>query len=649
MRADSRLIRLLTVLLVLIVAPAYCMPDNPVELLNKMRKLYPNEKAVYLSFNREVSIDIINDSIKVSSKYFYDMLHLNEQSNIFANDKIFTNHFTKAVDIDAKTLAPDKRRYKVVPVVNFSEKSEISDGIFYDDSKSISFVYPSVSPGARTSLNYKLKNSDPRFLNAFYFGSYLPIINSSLKIQVDKKIKLDFKLLNCDSINLEYQHDAHGKYNTYTWKANDLSSFELERNAPNLSYYAPHIIYFIKEANINEQSVPVLSEVGDLFNMYSEYIADLNEEVAPEIKLFVDSLTQDAPTEPEKVKRIFYWVQDNIKYIAFEQGMRGLIPHDGSLVYKKRYGDCKDMASIIHHMLKAAGIKSYLTWIGSRDIPYRYSQLPTPNVDNHMITTYEHEGKYIFLDATSRFTRYGFPSSMIQGKEALLATGKDTHQVVTVPVMDKEVNFISDSVYVTIKGNALTGTGKLALDGYNKIYTTYSLSGLDRNSEKDAITRLVAKGSNKFFVDSYQVDHINDKDQPLSINYTYRLEDYYRSVGDEIFINLNLDKKFANNFLDLRSRKLPIENEFKYSSGHTMVFEIPKDYIVEYLPTNMEFKSGLFGYSISYNIQDNSIVQVKNIYMDYLLLDKEHFKTWNSFIDSLNNAYRETIILKKEG
>jgi hypothetical protein len=67
------------------------------------------------------------------------------------------------------------------------------------------------------------------------------------------------------------------------------------------------------------------------------------------------------------------------------------------------------------------------------------------------------------------------------------------------------------------------------------------------------------------------------------------------------------------------------------------------------LPTNMEFKSGLFGYSISYNIQDNSIVQVKNIYMDYLLLDKEHFKTWNSFIDSLNNAYRETIILKKEG
>jgi hypothetical protein len=633
----------------IVVAPAFCIPDNPIDLLNKMRKRYPNEKAIYLTFNREVSIDIVNDSIKVSSKYFYDMLHLNEQSNIFASDKIFTNHFTKAVDIDAKTLAPDKKRYRVVPVSNFSEKSEISEGIFYDDSKSISFVYPSVTPGARTSLNYMLKYSDPRFLSAFYFGSFLPVINSSLKIKVDKKVQLDFKLMNCDSINLEYEHDGNGNYNTYIWNATDLSGFNHERNAPNISYYAPHIIYFVKEAKINEESVPVLSEVGDLFNMYRTYIAGLNEDVAPEIQLLVDSLTEDAETEPEKVKRIYNWVQDNIRYIAFEQGMRGLIPHDGSLVFKKRYGDCKDMSSIIHHMLKAAGINSYLTWIGSRDIPYRYTQIPTPHVDNHMITTYNMDGEYIFLDATSKFTPFGFPTSMIQGKEALLATGKDTHKVVTVPIISKEANLSSDSIYVTISGNVLSGQGKLVLDGYYKVFTAHGLSGLDKISEKEAITRLVTKGNNKFFVDNYQISPLTEKDTPLAIGYNYRLEDYSRTIGDEIIINLNLDRRFANNFVDLKTRNLPIENEFKYTLINNTVFEMPENYKLEYLPSDQGFSGDLFGYTITYNIQGNTIIQEKNIYLDYLILEKEHFKTWNNFVDSLNNAYREAIILKKDG
>ena len=55
------------------------------------------------------------------------------------------------------------------------------------------------------------------------------------------------------------------------------------------------------------------------------------------------------------------------------------------------------MASLIVTMLKVAGVKSYRTWIGTRDLPYKYSQVPTPLVDNHMIATYiAADGQYYF-------------------------------------------------------------------------------------------------------------------------------------------------------------------------------------------------------------------------------------------------------------
>src|SRR5581483_12039727 len=101
-----------------------------------------------------------------------------------------------------------------------------------------------------------------------------------------------------------------------------------------------------------------------------------------------DSLVANQPTELAKVKSIYYWVINNIKYVAFEDGMQGYIPRQADSICMKRYGDCKDMASIITAMLSVAKIPSYLTWIGTRDIPYSYDDVPLPMADNHMIATY---------------------------------------------------------------------------------------------------------------------------------------------------------------------------------------------------------------------------------------------------------------------
>ena len=54
-----------------------------------------------------------------------------------------------------------------------------------------------------------------------------------------------------------------------------------------------------------------------------------------QLKSKVTELTAKAKTDEEKIKNIYYWVQDNIRYIAFEDGIAGFKPDDSQNVFKK--------------------------------------------------------------------------------------------------------------------------------------------------------------------------------------------------------------------------------------------------------------------------------------------------------------------------
>ena len=97
---------------------------------------------------------------------------------------------------------------------------------------------------------------------------------------------------------------------------------------------------------------------------------------------FTLNLIENTIDKDDKARLIFNWVQDNIKYVAFEDGMGGFIPRPAASVCHKRYGDCKDMASIITDMLRYAGIKGNITWVGSDELPYDYTEIADGHIFN---------------------------------------------------------------------------------------------------------------------------------------------------------------------------------------------------------------------------------------------------------------------------
>lgn len=633
----------------LLVAVAHAQAPNS-QLVTAMKKQFPGEKAVYLELRQDLTVEIRNDSVQVVAKHHADMLHLDEQSGMYANDRVFSSHFNRLQKLEARTLVPNGEKFKAVKVSEFKDKFETQAGVFFDDTRSTSFSFPAITPGARTVTDYTVRHVDARFVLPFFVGSYVPVRHAELTITAPKGVRIGYKTFHADQTPIAYTKEERGSQVVYRWTANGLPSPPRDDDAPGGSYYLPHVVFFLEEVTVGGQPRKLLAGVPELYTMYADFVRRIERHDSPALQHRVDSLVAGAKTEEEKVRRIYYWVQDNVRYIAFEQGLRGFIPHDAGLVYARRYGDCKDMANLTNDMLHRAGIKNaYLTWVGTRDLPYKYAELATPGVDNHMIATYEPTpGRYVFLDATSKHTPYGMPSAMIQGKEGLLGLDGQHSRVVDIPAMDKSRSGTDDASVLTLAGTTLHGTGTLSLTGYTKVNQSYGLDGLDRTDEPKYVKALLERGNNKFFVDHYRIANLDTRDQPLRISYDYRLQDYVQQIDDEVYINLSLERPFATDRIDSTTRQLPRYNEFAHTSHTRTELVVPAGYEVSYLPPTDEAQGEALGFKVRYEQQGDRIIQDREVYVNYLLLQPQQFSRWNAVVKKLSNAYREVVILKKK-
>lgn len=620
------------------------------DLYEKVKMKYPDDPVVFLERSEIVSIIPDNDSLDIITEAYEDILHLKEKANAYSVGRVYGSHFNQVKDIKAKTLIWERNRFKTMDVSDFKKNNDRDAGVFYDDSYYYSFNYPAVGIGNRTQLRHRSIIKDSRFLPGFLFPAYAPQVKASYTIKTTADVELFYIVKNDPDDRISFRKFTKNGFDFYEWTSANVPARKTEESAPSVRYYEPHVICYVKSFASRGKHYTVLSDINDLYQWYYGFVGNLNKQHSVPLKETVEKIRSTCKTEIEVVEAVFYWVQDNIQYIAFEDGMRGLIPHEGEYVFTKRYGDCKDMANLLVAMLNEAGIKGYHTWIGTRDLPYKYSELPTPLVDNHMIATYiGNDGRYFFMDATGDYTPFGTPSSMIQGKEALVGLGPDRFEVKTIPAVSRLMNITRDSVSVSIDldHSQLNGKGKTTLEGYAKIFGAYKLNRAEVDDVKRSVTSLTGKGSNKFFLDSYEISNNGDRVRPTSIDYTFRIGDYYQKTGNELYVNLNLNKDFFDASINTSTRLAPKESEFRYEHWQICELIIPEGYTVDYLPEASVSNGPLLGFESRYERRPGSVILTRKLYCDFLMLMPDQFESWNKSVQELSDSYKESIILKK--
>lgn len=618
-------------------------------IFSKLKSEYPNESVVQLSKKVKYKIFIDKDGqVKAEVRNYNKYIYLKNISAFDSDRSTYSSDWMQFVDFEANSYVLSDGKYKRIPVKTYKEVKEIDGDVFYDDSKRLVFSYPSVSEGSIVELNTVHRIEEPRLLNSVFMNGYIAINEFEFTVEADKDVELIFKKKNFDEGEISYTESQERKTNLYTWAGKNLKQLKTERYDPDIRYFAPHIIPMVKGYRHKDKEVMVLNHEKELYSWYYDFIKDIDKDIeTTELQSVVDSVTANCTTELEKVEKLYYWVQNNIKYIAFEYGMGGFIPRRPDEVCKKRYGDCKDKTSILHSLLKLAGIKSYFTWIGTRDIPYTYNDVPTPITDNHMILTYINGEDYYFLDATSQYHYFGLPSSFIQGKEALIGKGKDDFEVKQVPPVRSADNYIGEEIELTLDGTRIKGTGYNKLTGYPKLDMQMSAIGRKDEKLKNTIQYFLEKGSNKFILKDFKLpEDLKNFDKEMKVDYTFELDDYAKSVAGKTYINLNLYRDWLR-YKPEKDRTVPIYLRYASVYDHVFKLKIPEGYTVDYVPENASFEADNLKLDITYEVKDGYINYSQFVDADVLMIEPKDFETWSKFIRAMELAYKQTVVIKK--
>ena len=631
--------------LILITISQFCFAQSA----ENIAAAYPNHEAVFLQYNQELTLSIKDGEVVSESTNEREMMVLSKQNaTAYARYKIYQSSFNTLQSVNGYSKIPDGKGYKKLKIGEQTTTGSLGRNVFYDDTKETTFDFQGITTNAVQYVQYKMFNKDAHLLTPFYLNSSIPVISSTYTVIVPNEITIKYIVKNDANSIFKFTEEKKKKETIYKWVITNYKADKQYDDAPDNSFYEPHVIVYVSSYMKDGISKPFLNTLEELYKWNYAFTKKINLLPEENLRKIVDSLTKDKKDDEQKARVIYKWVQKNIKYIAFESGLEGFTPRQAADVCFKRYGDCKDMSSIITTMLKMASIKAYYTWIGTRDIAYKYTEVPLPIVSNHMISTANINNKWIFLDGTNPHALFGTPPAFIQDKEALIALSDNEYKVLTVPIAAPLQSGMIDSTFISFTNDGIKGNEKVTYFGYLGEDHYNSLLYKNEDETKIFVKSRMGKASNKFIMGKYNVDNSKIDDNKLYIAADFEIPGVGKKIGKEYYINLNLEKLFENETIDIEKRKVPVSEDYTYTFKQYHILEIPAGYKVTYTPKDFIFENNLVALKIKYEIKNNTITAYQEVQKKKLLIYPDQFAEWNKAASEVAIQYKEQVVLESK-
>jgi hypothetical protein len=200
---------------------------------------------------------------------------------------------------------------------------------------------------------------------------------------------VNFKLFNT-SVQPEIT-DLSKKLREWSWEMEETAPIEFEEDTP--SWHRP--FSWVEFSQYKTWS-DVIGKMQPLWNLQSS-LDDVKDE---ELLSLVQSWMNASSNPAERAFCALRFVQDEVRYLGFEEGIDGLKPHDPLDVFKSRYGDCKDKTFLLHALLKWMGIESTPVLVNVDLGKILPDFIPLAFAFDHVILRIDIGRKQYFVDST---------------------------------------------------------------------------------------------------------------------------------------------------------------------------------------------------------------------------------------------------------
>ncbi len=354
-----------------------------------------------------------------------------------------------------------------------------------------------------------------------------------------------------------------------TIRVTDRPGIPDEPSAPPASSLALEVV-----VNYDPQGASAIKSWDDAGRIYHP-ISVPAEKPDTGISAQVDTLISGKTDPLSKMDALYNYVSREVRYVAIEIGVGGYQPHPPPDVFKNKYGDCKDKATLLMTMLDRIGLHGYPALVGTRGDVEADPKVPTLATFDHFIvalpipaslrpavehfSAYDAEAQILWIDPTSEFDPLGQLPEMDQGVFSLISF-PDHGELRRIPEPSPVENRIEYNAHVRLQPD---GTGSADVEvkywGSNNSDRHAYYRGRSQESMRKVFENRVAQYVNQGTFRQASIAGVDDSREQITEKYSFSGDFSSASSGGSWFFQPLFLSGIAVPEYGPRPRQLPLD------------------------------------------------------------------------------------------
>ncbi|HEY1906630.1 MAG TPA: DUF3857 domain-containing protein [Myxococcaceae bacterium] len=511
-------------------------------------------------------------------------------------------------------------------------------GMYYDaQAKMLSF--PGLAPGDVLELQYRVEDTASDNLLSDYWGdlAYVQGVTPKLRweyvvdMPAGRTLYWNEKTLGA-GVNARREPASSGRV-LYRFDAKHVSRVTPEPGMPGWSEVA---------ATLHVSTYKTWEDVGRY------YWALIRDQLAPDdsIRRAADDALKGVDRKDTRavVRALYEYVVKNTRYVALEFGIHGYKPYRVDRVLARRFGDCKDKASLLHALLEVAGVDSRIVLLRMRQLGAIPSEPASLAVFNHAIVYVP--GLDWYLDGTAEF--HGATELPISDRRAsVLVVEPDGKSRFTVTPEARPEDNVTD-VQLDL---ALRPGGAAEVKGESRVRGTAAPEY--RRSYQSAATRRTTfeQGWAQTFpglsVDKVSISDPNRLDQDVALDYELSIPRYAEVGGDTLrFLPFGSRRGYVETYAGLAERRGDLVLDGPSVSRFTFRYRLPPGWSVDGLPPDVTTDNGFGKLKLAYTLEQDVLVCRGELVFTRDRISASEYPAFRAFVAQVDQAFSRKVLVR---
>lgn len=518
-----------------------------------------------------------------------------------------------------------------------------------EDNGSGTLVFPDLKVGDVVHVSYQLyENESGRFYKDFNlsctFNSIYPVVEAIFGLITPENVTYN-KVFSNGTIPSTTKK-MKGKLATI-WKTVNTSGVPQQEN------YSPAY-----NDIVNTITVGTIKSWGEIANWYADLVKKQLKNEAIVQKTFNEIFTSDYKqlTEEERAKKIYNYIESNIKYSYLDFRQSGYVPQKPSKTITTKLGDCKDVSTLFVVLSEMAGLKSNLVLVLTNDNAKNSLALPSSSF-NHCIARTFLNGQEVYLELTDKYLPFkALPTSLFGAKALNVSFDKLKNEsvgLVDIKFDNALKNITKTYTVVTVDDKIKTFVNKHIIQGatksyYNELFSASKTEDVRKKEVEENFNTRIKKNVN---LDNIKLLQNEMFDKDITFETKFSISENLQKVGNLKITQIPfLDNVYTRDIIASENRNF----EINYHNYETMneyeseiIMNLPNGKTFSDLPNNKTISYKDHKYSLVFELVDNKSLKIKrNVMVPWDIISTVEYPQYKKFVEEVLEAEEQIIGFK---